>query len=133
MAIIMKLLLWQQSLDAQLTDIYVSQIMSLRDSNGIQTRNQLFCKQTLNHLAKLALPHLASQPFRQTDHLAKLALQLRGLQTKWLWVRISLLSGMAPASRKEFLDIQATMRCRFTLKLVRDMIISYSHIMSVLY
>ena len=107
--------------------------MSLRDSNGIRTRNQLFCKQTLNHLAKLALRYLASQPFRQIDHLAKLALQLRGLQTKWLWVRISLLSGVAPASSKEFLDIQATIPCRLTLRLVRDMIISHSHIMSALY
>ena len=29
---------------------------------------------------------------------------------------------MAPASSKEFLDIQATVECGFTLKLVRDMI-----------
>ena len=33
---------------------------------------------------------------------------------------------MAPASRKEFLDIQATVECGFTLKLVRDMIKTYS-------
>ena len=31
---------------------------------------------------------------------------------------------MAPVSCKEFLDIQATIDCRFTLKLVRDMIIT---------
>ena len=33
---------------------------------------------------------------------------------------------MAPVSSKEFLDIQATIECRFTLKLVRDLIITYS-------
>ena len=33
---------------------------------------------------------------------------------------------MVPVSSKEFLDIQATIECRFTLKLVRDMIITYS-------
>ena len=34
---------------------------------------------------------------------------------------------MAPASSKEFLDIQATVECGFTLKLVRDMIKTYNH------
>ena len=33
---------------------------------------------------------------------------------------------MAPASSKEFLDIQATVECGFTLKLVRDMIKTYN-------
>ena len=33
---------------------------------------------------------------------------------------------MAPASSKDFLDIQASIECRFTLKLIRDMIITYS-------
>ena len=33
---------------------------------------------------------------------------------------------MAPASRKEFLDIQATVECGFTLKLVPDMIKRYN-------
>ena len=32
---------------------------------------------------------------------------------------------MAPAWSKEFLDIHASIECRFTLKLVRDMIITY--------
>ena len=35
---------------------------------------------------------------------------------------------MAPASSKEFLDIQATVECGFTLKLVRDMIKTYNQI-----
>ena len=33
---------------------------------------------------------------------------------------------MGSVSSKEFLDIQATLECRFTLKRVRDMIITYS-------
>ena len=36
-------------------------------------------------------------------------------------------SDFAPASSKEFLDIQATIECGFTLKRVRDMIKTYSH------
>ena len=35
-------------------------------------------------------------------------------------------SDKASVSRKEFLDIKATIDCRFTLKLVRDMIITDS-------
>ena len=34
--------------------------------------------------------------------------------------------GFEPTSN-EFLDIQATKECRFTLKRVRDMVITYSH------
>ena len=34
--------------------------------------------------------------------------------------------GEVPASSKEFLDIQATIECGFTLKRVRDMIKTYS-------
>ena len=35
-------------------------------------------------------------------------------------------SDSAPASSKEFLDIQATIECEFTLKRVRDMTRTYS-------
>ena len=38
----------------------------------------------------------------------------------------NLMIDMAPASSKEFLDIQATVECGFTLKLVRDMIKTYN-------
>ena len=38
----------------------------------------------------------------------------------------SITSDIAPVSSKEFLDIQATVECRFTLKRVRDMTITYS-------
>ena len=34
-------------------------------------------------------------------------------------------SDFAPASNKDFLDIKATIECGFTLKRVRDMIITY--------
>ena len=35
---------------------------------------------------------------------------------------------MAPVSSKEFLDIQATKECGFTLKRVPDMIITYTDV-----
>ena len=35
-------------------------------------------------------------------------------------------SDIAPVLSKEFIDIQATTECRFTLKRVRDMIRTYS-------
>ena len=41
-------------------------------------------------------------------------------------VAVTSLSDFAPASSKEFLDIQATIECGFTLKLVRDMTRTYS-------
>ena len=41
-------------------------------------------------------------------------------------VAVTETSDFAPASSKEFLDIQATIECGFTLKRVRDMIRRYS-------
>ena len=38
----------------------------------------------------------------------------------------SIYSDMAPSSSKELLAIQATLECRFTLKLAHDIIITYS-------
>ena len=43
-------------------------------------------------------------------------------------VAVTYTSDIAPALRKEFLDIQATLECRFTLKRVFDMIRTYSHL-----
>ena len=40
-------------------------------------------------------------------------------------VAVTLTSDIAPFLSKEFLDIQATIECRFTLKHVCDMIITY--------
>ena len=42
-------------------------------------------------------------------------------------------SDFAPASSKEFLDIQATIECGLTLKRVRDMIKTYSQLKSDLF
>ena len=43
-------------------------------------------------------------------------------------VAVSLTSDYAPASSKEFLDIQATIECGFNLKSIRDMIRTYSQL-----
>ena len=44
------------------------------------------------------------------------------IDCNWTWI-----SNFAPALSKEFLDIQATIECQFTLKRVRDMTRTYSH------
>ena len=41
-------------------------------------------------------------------------------------VAVTQTSDIAPVSSKEFLDIQVTIECEFTLKHTRDMIITYS-------
>ena len=41
-------------------------------------------------------------------------------------------SDFAPASSKDFLDIQATIECGFTLKHIRDMTRTYSQASSLL-
>ena len=46
-------------------------------------------------------------------------------------VAVTLTSDFAPASSKEFLDIQATIECGFTLKRVRGMIRTNSEIISL--
>ena len=43
-------------------------------------------------------------------------------------VTVTSLSDFAPASSKEFLDIQATLECGFTLKQVRDMTRTYRQV-----
>ena len=66
----------------------------------------------------------------ETGAISELSVRL-GI--KWLWVRIPSchlnryqISDIAHVSSKEFLDIQATIGCRFILKHVRDVIITYS-------
>ena len=44
----------------------------------------------------------------------------------WLYVITMLRTDMAPVSSKEFLEIHIAIECRFTLKLVLDMIRTYS-------
>ena len=82
--------------------------------NRTWTHKQLVCKRTAS-LAKWLSVHLG---------------------TKWLWVWVPLQSlktlDFAPVSSKEFLDIQATIECRFTLKCVRDMIRTYGNIFTMI-
>ena len=55
------------------------------------------------------------------------------LRTKKMWVRILCCHlNFTPVPSEEFLYIQATIECRFTLKRVRDMVITYSY-KSVIY
>ena len=44
----------------------------------------------------------------------------------WLNGQVTYTSDMAPVSRKEFIDTQASIECGFTLKHVPDMIKTYS-------
>ena len=44
--------------------------------------------------------------------------------------RVKLHFLLAPVTSKEFLDIQATIECGFTLKCVRDMIRTYSQVIA---
>ena len=82
------------------------------DSNGIRTHNHLVRKQTLNHLTKLP----KSLSFR--------------LRTKCLWVWIPLLPLKLQIWRllraRSSLTFRETVECRFILKLVPDMTITYS-------
>ena len=48
-------------------------------------------------------------------------------------VAVIFTSDIAPVLSKEFLDIQATIECRFALKRVRHMIITYIHILKLIY
>ena len=58
------------------------------------------------------------------------------LLTKWLPFQIPLqllkISDIASVSSKEFLDIQSTAECRFTLRHVSDMIKTHRHARSAL-
>ena len=90
-----------------------SVIWSLSNRNRIWAHKHLVHKQTLKHLAKLAI----------------LAKCLRVcLRTKWLWVRVLLhllKLQITPLFRAR--SSLATIECRFTLKRVCDMIITCSH------
>ena len=77
------------------------------DSNGIRTHNHLVPERTLNYLTSLA-KWLSAQ-----------------LRTKWLWVRIPLLSLKLQVwhlvRARSFLTFRQTLEFGFTLKLIRDM------------
>ena len=84
-------------------------IRSLSDGNVISTNSHLVRKQTTIY---------GNWP--------------DALRTKWLWVRITLLSLKFQIwnllRAKSFLTFRQTIECGFTLKLVRDMIITYSQV-----
>ena len=69
-----------------------------------------------------------SNGIRTYNHLNPVSVRLR---TKWLWVRIPLLSLKFQIRHllraRSSSTFRQTIECRFTLKLVRDMIITYSH------
>ena len=83
----------------------------------------------------------SSAPYRyvlitQINYLAGLAKWLNAcLWNKWLWVGMSLLSlktsNIAPVLSKGFFDIKATIECRFTLKRLREMIITNSRFQQI--
>ena len=92
-------------------------IWSLSDRNRIRTHNDLVRKRTSGLMSKMA-------------SLTKwLSVRLR---TKWLWVRIPLLSLKFQIwcllRAKSSLTFRQTIECKFTLKLLRDMIITYSKV-----
>ena len=83
----------------------LSSIHKYTDCNWTRTHNHLIHKQTLNHLAKPASALASSKPNAPN----------------------------APASSKEFFNIQANVECGFTLKHVCDMTrtCSYKHILTI--
>ena len=142
-----------------MTLVKISFCCILSDSNRIRTHNHLVGKRTLNLLAKLTQwlncvvstylyctwlnNNIKSNVLyryvltTQPNHLASLAKWLRiCLRIKWLWVQIPLLSLKLQIwcllRARSSLTFRQTMKCTFTLKPVRDMIITYSHITAVL-
>ena len=113
------------------------------NNDGIRTYIHYVRKRTLNHLAKLikclscavstylygAFHNIQSNaPYRQMlNHLVSLTKYLSvHLRTKWLWVRIPLLSLKFQIWRllraRTSLTFRKAIKCSFTLKLVRKMI-----------
>ena len=108
---------------------------SLSVSSRIQFDNHLNCKHTFNNIQQLS----------QTGQMVELCYEyyLYGafdcmllpshahvsecIYTLWFYTLMVLhaSSDIAPVSSKEFLDIQANIECRFTLKCVHDMITTY--------
>ena len=88
----------------------------LTDFNWTRTHNHLVRKRTLNHLTKLAILAILAK------WLSVYELSGCGLESSYSQL------DFAPASSKEILDIQATIKCGFTLKRVSDMTKRYSHL-----
>ena len=119
--------LWKILSDQTSLDLYV---VITSESNGTRALNRLVRKRTLNHLAKLArwLSWVVTSCL-QTKWLTNYVYELC-LQTKWLWVRIPLLLLKLQIRRllraRSSLVLRQTTVSSFTLKFVRDMIITYS-------
>ena len=110
------------------------------DSVKALTRNYVFLSVYYYHVmcefqrqsTLYSLPECQGIPCsKQAPYLASLAKWLSGnLQTKWLWVRISFLSLKLQIwcllQAKSSLTFRQTIEYGFTLKLVHDMIITYS-------
>ena len=111
-------------------------VTNLSDSHRICAHNHLVPQQTLNHLAKLAkwlicvmsvYLYGASGSMLLSCHLHVLACHLHVFYTCRVSIHelsgcgyesccCHLTSDILPVLSKEFLDIQATMECKFTLK-----------------
>ena len=118
------------------------------DSNEIRPHNHLVRKRTLNHLAKLAWIIELFCEYLSVRCICLMLLSCYLNVSEWIytfwpvwlngWVFVYKLSGcgfecrcshfrdIASVLCKGFLNIQATIECRFTLKRVRDMIITYN-------
>ena len=83
-------------------------LVFLSDSIRIRTHNHLVWKQTLNQIVKWL-----SDVYKLSDC---------GFQSCCCHLNLRFSTCLS----KEFLDIQAAVECRFTLKLVHDMIMTYS-------
>ena len=110
---------------------------SSNDSNGICTHNHLVRKQTLKHLAKLAkwLSCVVSTYLYDLFDYILLSCHVR--VSEWIYVKEPLARNRGDIWSKfkwqqqdsnPFLDIQVPIECRFTLKCVRDMILTCSQI-----
>ena len=88
-------------------------IWSLSDSNEIWTHNHLVCKRTLNHLAKLdKLLNLGWVSKFQLSWVMDWEWRVESDELSLEWLRSE--------------PFRQTIECGFTLKLVHDMIITYS-------
>ena len=110
---------------------------SSNDSNGIFTHNHLVRKPTLRHLAKLAKWLCCVVSTYLYDLFGYILLSCHVRVSEWIYVKELLARNRRDISSKckwqqqdsnPFPDIQVTIECRFTLKCVRDMMLTCSQI-----
>ena len=107
------------------------EIWSLSDCNWSRTQNDLVRKRTLNHLVKLiSFAKWLRVRLRTNWFWVRVQLRLSvRFRTKLFWVRITLLSLKLQILRLLRARSSMTFECGFTLKILRDMIITYSIIL----